>query len=252
MPLRLTAYVLGDGAEGRVKVLLAGEVDPAAVTLEPRDGRLTGGVHSYSILSARDSGEVWRKDRVHDLSLRPEAMTGMATTWLPITHLYELLPGRYQARLAVLDRGSDRTGSVRHTFDVPSSKGLRVTTPVLTDVLVPGAGPDDPAQPVPVARRAFAAGSRLICRVEVWGGGSARGAPSLEIVHEVRRADGTVAARSAPRPLLPDATGAHADTFKLTLNRPGEYELRLHASDRLSGARAVARTRFSVTAAPGD
>jgi VWFA-related protein len=248
MPVRLTTYVLGNAADGRVKVLLAGEVDPAAVTLKPGDGRLKGGMTSYSVVSARDSGEAGRKDRVHDLSLRPEAMAGMATTWLPITHLYELLPGRHQARLAVVDRGSGRTGSVRHTFDVPSGEGLRLTTPVLTDVLAPGGGPDDPAYPVPVARRAFDAGSRLLCRVEAWGAAAA-GAASLEIVHEVRRADGTVAARSAPRPLAPDAAGVYADVFKLTLNRPGDYELRLQVRDRASGASAVASTRFGVTQA---
>jgi hypothetical protein len=81
------------------------------------------------------------------------------------------------------------------------------------------------------------------------GAGTVGGDPSLEIVHEVRRADGSVAARSAPRPLAAEGTGAHADAFKLTLHRPGEYELRLVARDRRTGAEAVARQRFTVTAA---
>jgi VWFA-related protein len=249
IPVRMTAYVLGNAAEGRIKVLLAGEVDPSAVTLKPANGRLNGGVASYSILAARDTGEVGRKDRVYDLALRPEAMPRMATTWLPVTHLYELPPGRYQARMVVVDRGSGRTGSVRHTFEVPGPSGLRLTTPVLTDVSVPGAGTDAPAQPVPVARRAFDAGSRLLCRVEVWGAASAGGSSSVDIVYEVVRADGSVAARSAPKPLAPDATGVYADVFKLTLNRPGEYEVRLQARDRNSGGEAVARRRFVVTPA---
>lgn len=204
---------------------------------------------SYSIVAARDSGEVGRKDRVHDLALRPEAMSRMATTWLPVTHLYELAPGRYQARMVVMDRGSGRTGSVRHTFDVPSPSGLRLTTPVLTDMTAPGAGADAPVQPVPVARRAFDAGSRLLCRVEVWGAGPAGGSSSLDVVYEVRRADGTVAARSTPGPLAADATGVYADVFKLMLNRPGEYELRLQARDRASGGEGVASKRFVVTPA---
>jgi VWFA-related protein len=250
LPLRMTAYVLGDGPAGRVNVLLAGEVDPAAVSLTPREGKVTGTLTSYSVVSSRDTNEVGGKDRVLDLSLRPEAMPGMATTWLPVAHLYELAPGRYQARLVVTDRGSGRAGSVRHTFEVPGTSGLRLTTPVLTDVLAPPANPDAPAHPLPVARRAFGAGSRLICRVEAWGTGSPSGTPSLEIVHEVRRADGSVAARSAPRPLAADATGAYADVFKLTLNRPGDYELRLLARDRVSGASAVTSTRFTVTGTP--
>ena len=248
LPLRMATYALGNAGEGRVNVLLAAEVDPAAVALKEGGGRLTGAVASYSVLSARDSGEVGRKDRVHELALRPEARKGMATTWLPVTHLYQLVPGRYQARLVVTDRGSGRTGSVRKTFDVPSPAGLRLTTPVLTDVMAPVAA-DAPPQPVPVARRAFAAGSRLLCRVEVWGASSAGGSSALEVVYEVRRADGTVAARSAPKALAPDATGVYADVFKLTLNRPGEYELRVQAHDRAAGGDAVAGTQFEVTPA---
>jgi hypothetical protein len=249
LPLRMAAYVLGNASGGRVDVLLAAEVDPAALTLTPARGRLAGTVTSYSILASRDTAEVGRKDRVHELSLRPEAMAGMATTWLPVSHLYELAAGRYQARVVVLDRDSGRTGSVRLTFEVPGLEGLRLTTPVLTDVLAPAADPDAAAHPLPVARRSFAAGSRLICRVEAWGAGTVGGDPSLEIVHEVRRADGSVAARSAPRPLVADATGAHAEAFRLTLHRPGEYELRVLARDRRTGAEAVARQRFTVTEA---
>lgn len=185
IPVRMTAYILGNAAEGRINVLLAAEAGP----------------------------------------------------------------GRYQARMAVMDRGIGRTGSVRHTFEVPSPSSLRLTTPVLTDMMAPGADADAPGQPVPVARRAFDAGSRLLCRVEVWGAGTAGGSSSLDVVYEVRRADGTVAARSAPRPLAADATGVYADVFKLTLNRPGEYELRLQARDRASGGEAVASRRIVVTPA---
>ena len=139
LPLRMKAYVLGNASGGRVNLLLAAEVDPAALALKPAGERLAGVVTSYSMLASRDRAEVGRKDRVHELALRPEAMAGMATTWLPVSHLYKLAPGRYQARLVVLDRGSGRTGSVRLTFEVPGPEGLRLTTPMLTDVLAPGA-----------------------------------------------------------------------------------------------------------------
>lgn len=249
LPLRMTTYVLGNVAGGRIAVLLTAEADPASVTLTPKDGRLTGAVSSYSSLAARDTGEVGQKDLEHELALRPEAMPGLASTWLPIAHVYELSPGRYQARLVVTDRGSGRMGSVRHAFDVPRPEELRLTTPVLTDALAPGGAPDAPARPLPVARRSFAVGSRLVCGVEVWGGRSLEGQPPTEITYEVRRADGSVVVRSPPKALPRDATGARADVFKMTLNRAGEYELRLRARDPGSGEEASAVDRFQVVAA---
>jgi hypothetical protein len=100
-----------------------------------------------------------------------------------------------------------------------------------------------------VARRTFAVGSRLACGVEVWGGPAFEGKLPVEVVYEVRRADGTVVVRSNPKPVRRDLTGTRADVFKLTLNRPGEYELRLHARDPGSGEEASAVERFQVVAA---
>jgi VWFA-related protein len=245
VPLRMMAYVLGNAAEGRVTVLLSAEADPASVALKEKDGRLVGTLDSFSTVSARESGEAGHKELVHALALRPEAMRGLQTTWLPVTHVYELPPGRYQARMAVSDRTSGRIGSVRHVFDVPSRQGLRLTTPVLTDVLAPGGGADKGGRPLPVARRTFKVGSRLLCEVEAWGGGT-----TVALVHEVRRADGTVVARTDPKALAADARGARADRFEMTLHRAGEYELRLHVRDGASGEEALAVERFEVVTAP--
>jgi hypothetical protein len=177
----------------------------------------------------------------------------MATTWLPVTHSYDLPPGRYQARLVVRDRASGQLGSVRQNFDVPNPVGLRLTTPVLTDVLLPdAAGTGDSAIPLPIARRSFAIGSRLMCSVEVWAGGSAEAPSQVEIFYEVLRGDGSVAARSNPRALPRGATGAHGDTFKLSLKKAGEYELRVRARDARSGEEVVAYDRFRVGAPPSS
>lgn len=245
VPLRMMAYVLGNAAEGRVTVLLSAEADPASVALKEKDGRLVGTLDSFSTVSARESGEAGHKELVHALALRPEAMRGLETTWLPVTHVYELPPGRYQARMAVSDRTSRRIGTLRHVFDVPSRQGLRLTTPVLTDVLAPGAGADKGGRPLPVARRTFKVGSRLLCEVEAWGGGA-----TVALVHEVRRADGTVVARTDPKVLAADARGARPDRFEMTLHRAGDYELRLHVRDGASGEEALAVERFEVVAAP--
>jgi hypothetical protein len=166
-----------------------------------------------------------------------------------VTHVYELPPGRYQARLAVTDRDGARLGTVRHVFDVPGLHGLRLTTPILTDVLAPGGGGDERARPLPIARRTFSVGSRVLCEVEAWGGGTAESPNPVEMTHEIRRADGSVVARTNPTPLTADGRGARTARFEMTLHRPGRYELRLFARDRTTGAEATAVERFEVVAA---
>jgi hypothetical protein len=68
------------------------------------------------------------------------------------------------------------------------------------------------------------------------------------MIYEVRRDDGTVVARSSPKPLARNETGAYADIFKLTLQRPGAYEMRLTARDRRSGDEALFVEPFLVAA----
>jgi hypothetical protein len=144
-------------------------------------------------------------------------------------------------------------GSVRHQFDVPDLRALRITTPVLSDTLVPGKDPDAPGSPAPLARRTFAAGTRLFCRFEV-----ARGRrdpdrpPSVLVRHEIRRRDGTVVARTEPVPLVPAADGALASVFTLSLNRPGDYEIRLWARDEASGEEASTGESLTVEAPPSS
>ena len=247
IPVRMTAYVLGGATGGRATVLLAAEADPSALELVDGGGTLKGALETFSSLAARDTGEVARRERFVDLDLRPEVRAQMASTWVPVIHGYELPPGRYQATLAVRDRRSGRVGSVRYDLEVPRLPGLRVTTPILTDALQRGAEGAAPI-PLPIARRAFAPGTRLVCAFAVEGArrGGAAGGPRVLITYEVRRRDGTVVTRAWPTPLPLDDTGALSGRFSLTLNRPGEYEMHIRARDELSGEQAVAVQAFVV------
>ncbi|HEX6737919.1 MAG TPA: VWA domain-containing protein [Vicinamibacteria bacterium] len=245
IPLRLMPYVLGNAEGGRVAVVLSAEADPAALAVTEKDGRVTGALLSFSTVAARDTGELGRKELRHDLALPAAAFSRMAATWMPVAHNYELPPGRYQARLVVLDSTSGRLGSVRQTFDVPAPQRLRLATPVLTDMLAPPAAPGEGGRPVPVARRSFGVGSRLLCAVEVWGV-SAADPGAVEIVYELRRGDGSVITRTPPRPVPADGRGVRGDVFKLTLNRPGSYELRLQAREPASSEEVLAVERFEV------
>jgi hypothetical protein len=252
VPLRMTAYVLGDAADGRATVLLSAEADPAALALELREGKHVGAVESFAAVTSRDTLQAASGQRVHELALRSEVRERMATTWVPITHSFDLPPGRYQATLAVRDRGSERSGSVSYEFDVPPRGGLRITTPVLSDTLVPGKD-GAASSPAPLARRVFAAGSRLACRFAVEGAGreAAGASPRVQIGYEILRRSGAVVTRTEWIPLEPDAVGALSTTFSLTLNRAGAYELRLRARDEVTGEETSAVQTFEVAAAPG-
>jgi VWFA-related protein len=251
IPLRMAAYVLGAAAEGRATVVLTAEADPAALGFESADGLFKGTLDTRSSVAARDTSLVGNRDRRLDLALRPEARAQMATSWVPVTHAYELVPGRYQASLAVRDRRSGRLGSVRQTFDVPDLHSLRLTTPVLTDTVQRGATAEAPPIPIPIARRTFASGVRLVCTFSVEGASRTdQAAPRVAITYEVRRRDGTVVTRTEPTALQPDEHGVFTSRFALTLNRPGSYEIHLKARDEATGQTAAAVEPFLVAAPP--
>jgi hypothetical protein len=223
---------------------LSAEADPGAVVLAEKDGRVLGALDSFASVASRDTAEVATAERLHELSLRPDVRRRMDVSWVPVTHSFELPPGRYQATLAVRDRASERAGSVRQAFDVPAPRTLRITTPILSDTLLPPKDADSVASPAPLARRRFALGARLFCRFEVAGVGA--GAPTVLLTHEIVRSDGTLVTRTKPTPLAPGPDGARVSSFSMTLNRPGRYELRVFARDEGSGEEANAVQGFEV------
>lgn len=243
LPLRATAYLLDAASEGRVHVLLVAEADPEALSLEDRGASSQGALESFSTVAARDSGQVAERNRLLELALTAQQRLQLASTWLPVSHAYELPPGSYQARIAVRDRRSRRVGSVGMSFQVPDPHELRVTTPVLTDTLRRAAEAGVAPVPVPIARRSFAAGSRLVCSFSVEG---AQPRSRVLVTYEVRRGDGSVVTRTPPTPLRPDASDALRGSFNLGAQNPGRYEVRLQVRDEASGAETEARVPFEV------
>jgi hypothetical protein len=208
---------------------------------------MKGALETLSVVASRGAHGLGRKERLVELALAPDAVAQLRASWVPVLHAYELAPGRYQARLAVRDRGRGTVGSVRHEFTVPALGGLRITDPVLSDALLPSAEGAAP-MPAPIARRSFATGRRLHCRFEVEGAAKdpGLGAPRVLVTYEVVRAGGQVVTRTEPTPLPADEAGTLARTFSLALNKTGRYEIRLKAEDRVSGATATASVPFEV------
>ena len=246
IPMRLASYVLGPAEGDKAKVLVVAEADPRQIRLESRDGRDTGAVESFFLVSSR-SGETYHHESRLDLSLPPEARAQVEKTWLPVRHVFELPAGVYQVRSVVRDPSSGQMGSLLHDFEVEDPKRLRVTTPVLTDALVPGEGEPRPAL---LARRTFAAGGRLYGQFEVYGAtpDPATGQPRVSAGHVLKRADGTILSRLEPTPVPPNPEGHLTRLLAISLRTAaqGPHELVLIVRDDVANTQVELTEPFEV------
>jgi VWFA-related protein len=248
IPLRLSAYRIAPAAAGKAKVRLIAELDPRALAFVPEEGRSRDTLDTFFLVASRATGGRESHQAALDLNLPAEAVARLRATWMPLQRDFDLTPGVYQARLAVRDGNARRVASVVHDFEVPAPAGLGFTTPVLTDTVIAPARPQDPPRPALLARRVFAAGSRLYCQFEVTGADGAASAPRVSAGHELRRVGGPVLAHLDTTPMPPGADGHLTRLLAISLRRaePGEHELVLTARDETSGKTIETRERFLV------
>ncbi len=242
IPLRLTSYVLAPTGAKSLTLLVA-EADPAGVAFESKAGREDGVLETFAVVTARDSGETFTAERRLDLSLPHDVLARLGTAWLPVMRDFQLPAGVYQARLLVRDPKTGRVGSVRHEFEVPEPAKFHISTPLLTDTLQ---GDAANPRPTPLARRAFAAGSRLFCAYEVYGLAAGARVSSGYIVKSA------AGATLLSQPLKPFAEGAPlGQTMVLSLQgvAPGDYEIVLSVRDDGTGEAVQVREAFTVVAA---
>jgi hypothetical protein len=243
IPLRTAAFVFGEPAPGTALVVLAVESDLRAFALAQKDGALKDVLDLRMVLTHQATGVAERYDRQVEMSFPMTARFG-EESWQNLTQEFRLVPGRYQARVAIRDRNSGRLGAVTHEFEVPPLQGLRVTTPIITNavespsLLTPGA-----PKPVLVVRRDFPAGSTLYYQFTVMNA-----TPPVVASHELRRADGTVIRRMEPRPIAPGPNGALSRFASIALIGvpDGDYELILRIVDQSTGASAELHEPFSI------
>lgn len=240
IPLRMSTFVLGPTPEGRSMVLVVAEADPRAFALTEQGGRFTGTLESFVMVSGRDRGENYHREKRLDLSLPPPVLDQLKKSWVPLVRDFKLEPGVYQALLMLRDPGGGTVGTVRHGFEVPEAVDFRTSTPVLTDTLQKQPeGSNLPPRPVPVARRTFAPGARLYYAVEVFGAAARPGssAPSVRSGYSIRRADGSTVRTVDPGDLPAGPGGRLATMFSFSLEgiSPGDYEIVLHVTDQVAG-----------------
>jgi hypothetical protein len=253
IPLRMTAHVLGASAAGKANVVLVAEADPAALGFRRQGARFSDILESYVVVSSRDTGENFHREKTIELSLPPEAKAQLESSWLPVVREFDLGPGVYQARLLLRDRQNGRMGTVRHEFTVPPLEGFRTSTPILTDtVQPPPAGSSAPPRPLPVARRRFDAGRTLYYVFEVFGAQRGDGgAPRVTAGFEIRRADGSSLAQQPAVAVAPGPGGELGQAFPFSLRGvpPGDYEVVLHVQDEVAGKTLEVDDPFTVAAA---
>jgi hypothetical protein len=246
IPLRLASYVLGSDVSGTSLVVLAAELELGNVRFNPKAGRQVGALETYVVVTPREGGENQRQEKRMDLALPADVHARLLREGLPLLRNFDLRPGVYQARLLVRDEQGGAMGTVRHTFRVPEPAGLRLSTPILTDSV---AGEGEAQRPLPIARRRFPAGTRLVYAFDVFGAeADAQGRSGLTIAYSLRRKDGVTLAEPSPRRVVPGRDGGVSQRLELPLAgvAPGEYEIALRVDDAGSGRRLEHRDPFVV------
>jgi VWFA-related protein len=249
LPLRLTSYMAGPGAAGKVPVLLLAEADVNPLGLRPVNGQVSAALETYVVVHGRDTGRVERQEKLVELTVPADRFEEVRRGGITLRRDFELLPGVYQARLLVRDRASGRLGTVRHEFEVPPAKpGLRTSTPVLTDAFQM-TGPNDPPRPVPVAHRVFRAGSRLGYAYDVFGAfpDPVAGGPKVSAGYVVRKAGGGEVSRGPARPLTPVGLDRLSQVVLFSAPaEPGDYEFVLEVRDEAAATTAEVADPFTI------
>lgn len=248
IPLRAIAYVEEPRPGDVVHVLLAAEVDAAALAAGGAGGaRLEVGAQ----VAMRDSGHIFRQDAAMTVA----GAGGESPAWREFTRDFELPPGVAQVRLVVRDPVSGAIGSVQHRLEIPFPGELRVSTPILTDRILAGASPGERPRPALAAHRVFSEGGGLYCEYEVFGAKRPGGAPPrVTAGFKIRASDGTVVRKAPPTPIAPDATGRVVRLVGASLDgvAEGSYELVIDLRDERTGERVVRHEPFALERPAGE
>jgi VWFA-related protein len=232
--LQAVAYVGPPAGRDRTKVRLVAEID--LTSLATADGR-------KDAVALELRGDVWPRNGTQwvglDRRMKLDARAvGTAPAWHRLTWDVALPPGVYQARLLLLDLAAGREGTLTHRFEVPEPRGLRFTSPIVTDVLHrDGTGA---ASLEAGAARTFAVGPghSLYVQLELLGVPAPRpGQPGVTARVLLRDEAGRDVRAVPSGAVAPDADGrlVRALGFGLDDVAPGRYVLSLEGRDERTG-----------------
>lgn len=240
LPLTVAVFVGRPAKEGRSKVRLVLEVDPSSLQPDRNDAGGRVSLESQIDFVPMAGGKVQREDDRYKLGVTPRLREALGNAWLPLVRDASLGPGRYEARVLLRDSETGRSGTVRHTFEVPSVGALRISTPVISDLFHPDGSPRE------IARARFDATRRVECVFEALG---AAPVPGDEPHLRARWSLSSVAGEEVQHGEL-EGTGVDRARFAfplpLTALADGAYTLSLTVHESASGATAEGAQRVEV------
>jgi VWFA-related protein len=248
IPLRAMTYVLEPRPRDTAHVVIAVELDASRLAFEPKGGSRVARVDVSVVASGRDSGRGFRHDDTFELSEED----GKPPGWRALVREFELPSGVTQARVVVRDERSGALGAVSQRFEVLPVGTLRLSTPVLTDHVLPPQKAGGRPVPALAAHRVFRPGATLYCEFEVFGATpSAEGTPRVEAGLEVLDADGRLLRKADLTPIAADPSGRVVRLAGVGLEgmAQGSYELVLEIRDAVSGGRVLRREPFKLAVA---
>jgi hypothetical protein len=167
IPLRLATYVLGpataDADNGKLEVIVAGEVRRDALEPHAGDGRTATQPRVLLSVDARDRPAEIAELRLTSAAEAATAQDPAVERWHPFTTRVSLPPGEHRLRL--LAESGGRVGTLTSDLVLPALEDERLSTPILSDVPMR----EGRLPLLPVARRHFAAADTLHCWVELHG-----------------------------------------------------------------------------------
>jgi hypothetical protein len=252
IPMHMTAYVFDETLLGKASVVVATDVDVREFGFEEKDGRFQDTLEFLMVVAHRESGEFFRYDQKIEMNLQPSTRARLSAAGFPIARDFELAPGGYQAKMVVRDKNTGRIGTIIHEFEVPDLAQLRVSTPVISDVIQPT--PDDQKEKIPrpaiLARRNFPAGATVYCQFEVYGAAKdpKTGMPRVSAGYVIRSRDGAVLHAVPASVIKPTSLGKLSRLMGTGLEgaQPGDYELVLSLTDEIAGRTLEVREPFTV------
>ena len=236
IPLRAVTYVLEPREKDTTHVLVAAEFDASGLTFQGTGKSRAARLEVTAAATLRDTGKtLYSNERVE-----VRAAAGEAPGWRSVAREFDLPPGVAQARIIVRDPATGAMGAVAQRIEVPRPGAFRISTPILSDQVVPPPSRDAKPRAAVAAHRTFRPGGGLYCEYEVFGAARdpAGGAPRVSAGLAVRTAAGETVRQAAPTPIAADRDGRLVRLIGLDLAGlpEGAYEIALDVHDEVGGA----------------
>jgi VWFA-related protein len=259
LPLELAAdFVSASGAD---VVVVTAFVDAKHLRFGPTaDGREAAALDLIGVVvdeAGKPSAQF--SDRV-ELTFGPEAKEAALRNGLTYRKTLAVRPGLLQARIAVREDRSGLLGSASQWVQVPD-RGRQPLA--LSSIFVMSEGEATSGVTAPAARgsvsydrprraavsRRFPRGGHLDYLLEVYDRRKTGGTANEVLVEKELRSGNVLLTKSPPNPLArdsPDGTRAEGGRLRLDVLPPGDYELRIVATDRAARATATRSLRFTI------